>query len=79
VNDLQKAFPKLQFIATTHSPFIIQSLQPGEVIDLHQFTDFQMVVETMPPSIAAPGTKSPYSDRSIEPGNTLTKFQSLFS
>ena len=65
VNDLQKAFPKLQFIATTHSPFIIQSLQPGEVIDLHQFTDFSLV-ETMPPSIAAPGAKNAYSDRPIE-------------
>lgn len=34
VDDLKSAFPKLQFIATTHSPFIIQSMQAGEVIDL---------------------------------------------
>jgi predicted ATP-binding protein involved in virulence len=65
VNDLQKAFPKLQFIATTHSPFIIQSLEPGEVIDLHPFSDFQMV-ETMPEGFAAPGAKNAYSDCSIE-------------
>jgi len=34
VENLKSAFPKLQFIATTHSPFIIQSLKPGELIDL---------------------------------------------
>ncbi len=31
VRDLQRIFPKIQFIATTHSPFILQSLDPGEV------------------------------------------------
>ena len=36
VGDLRKAFPNMQFIATTHSPFIIQSMLPGEVIDLNQ-------------------------------------------
>lgn len=34
VNDLRKTFPKIQFIATTHSPFIIQSLKDGELINL---------------------------------------------
>ena len=34
VDDLKRAFPKVQFIATTHSPFIIQSLEPGELITL---------------------------------------------
>jgi predicted ATP-binding protein involved in virulence len=37
VADLKKAFPKIQFITSTHSPFIIQSLNAGEVIDLHSF------------------------------------------
>lgn len=32
--DLRRAFPRLQFIATTHSPFIIQSLQPGQLVNL---------------------------------------------
>ncbi|MBX8555256.1 AAA family ATPase [Pseudomonas cichorii] len=32
---LKKAFPKVQFIATSHSPQIIGSLQPEEVILLH--------------------------------------------
>ena len=35
VGDLQKAFPNIQFIGTTHSPFIVQSMNPGEVIDLN--------------------------------------------
>jgi len=36
VGDLQKAFPNIQFIATTHSPFIIQSTAIGELVDLNQ-------------------------------------------
>lgn len=34
VNDLRSAFPRIQFIATTHSPFVIQSLLHGELINL---------------------------------------------
>lgn len=34
VNDLKKTFPNLQFVATTHSPFIVQSLKKMEVINL---------------------------------------------
>ena len=34
VDSLKKTFPLVQFIVTTHSPFIIQSLNSGEVIDL---------------------------------------------
>lgn len=34
VGDLRRAFPALQFIATTHSPFIVQSVAPDEVINL---------------------------------------------
>jgi predicted ATP-binding protein involved in virulence len=36
VDNLRRAFPKVQFFATSHSPFIIQSLRPGELIDLNQ-------------------------------------------
>ena len=35
VNDLRTVFPQIQFIATTHAPLIIQSLQEGELIDLN--------------------------------------------
>src|SRR5690242_18254222 len=31
---LRQTFPNIQFIATTHSPFVIQSLRPGELINL---------------------------------------------
>ena len=31
---LRKTFPHIQFIATTHSPFVIQALRPGELINL---------------------------------------------
>jgi len=34
VNDLKKAFPKIQFVVTTHSPFIVQSLESGELYNL---------------------------------------------
>ena len=34
VEDLKRTFPKLQFFATTHSPFIIQSLRDNELINL---------------------------------------------
>lgn len=34
VDDLRRLFPELQFIATTHSPFIVQSLRADELIDL---------------------------------------------
>lgn len=36
VNDLKKAFPKVQFIVTTHSPFIVQSLKADELINLDE-------------------------------------------
>ncbi len=38
VDDLKRTFPKIQFIVTTHSPLIIQSLKPDEgdkLIDLN--------------------------------------------
>lgn len=43
VDDLQAAFPRIQFIATTHSPFIVQSLPAHAVIDLSN------------PEVSAPG------------------------
>ena len=30
IEDLRQTFPKIQFVATTHSPFLIQSLRSGE-------------------------------------------------
>ena len=34
VGILKKLFPKIQFICATHSPFIIQLLEEGELITL---------------------------------------------
>ncbi len=34
LESLRRTFPRVQFFATTHSPFIVQSLRPGELIDL---------------------------------------------
>jgi predicted ATP-binding protein involved in virulence len=34
VNDLKTTFPSIQFVCTTHSPFIIQSIEQGELRSL---------------------------------------------
>ncbi|MDD4964983.1 MAG: tetratricopeptide repeat protein [Gallionella sp.] len=34
IENLRKTFPKVQFICTTHSPFLIQSLRVGKLIQL---------------------------------------------
>ena len=34
IEKLRTTFPNIQFIATTHSPFVIQSLRAGELINL---------------------------------------------
>ena len=39
VRILKEIFPKVQFICATHSPFIIQSLEPGELIALDTILD----------------------------------------
>lgn len=39
VSDLKKAFPNIQFIVTTHSPFIVQSLNSDELINLDRISD----------------------------------------
>lgn len=38
VSDLKNAFPNIQFIATTHSPFIVQSVKQKELINLDPAT-----------------------------------------
>lgn len=35
INQLKKTFPNVQFVATTHSPFVIQGTNQGELIRLH--------------------------------------------
>jgi predicted ATP-binding protein involved in virulence len=36
VENLKNAFPNIQFITTTHSPFIVQSLKANEIINLNK-------------------------------------------
>jgi len=36
ISDLKRTFPKIQFIVTTHSPFIVQSLRADEIINLDE-------------------------------------------
>lgn len=36
LSDLKKAFPKIQFIVTTHSPFIIQSVGEGQLVSFDE-------------------------------------------
>ena len=35
VEDLRTTFPKIQFVATTHSPFVVQSMREEELRNLH--------------------------------------------
>jgi len=39
VGNLKRAFPKIQFIVTTHSPFIVQSVDSDELINLDFIMD----------------------------------------
>ena len=50
VRDLKETFPKIQFVCTSHSPFVIQSLEAGEL---------RMLDRSGPPLVE-------YANRSIE-------------
>ena len=41
VGDLKRIFPNCQFIVTTHSPFIIQSLKSGELLKLGENSELE--------------------------------------
>ena len=41
VQNLKDAFPNVQFVVTTHSPFIVQSLESAELINLDVDSDVQ--------------------------------------
>lgn len=61
VSDLKRAFPKIQFICTTHSPFIVQSLTAEEVIDLDgqiEYNPNDLAIEDVAEMM---GVESPYS------------------
>lgn len=64
VGDLKKVFPGVQFIATTHSPFIIQSMDSGEIIDLNQPTTAHIPSDGY--TVALPAPVFSYSHHPIE-------------
>ncbi|MEJ6475287.1 AAA family ATPase [Pseudoalteromonas piscicida] len=47
IENLRKTFPKIQFICTTHSPFLIQSLREGKLIQLGSESDSQFFDESL--------------------------------
>ena len=61
LDNLRTTFPRVQFIVSTHSPFIIQSLEPGEVIDLNTDQPAEVASDT-----ASPCPEKEFSHRSIE-------------
>ena len=65
VKHLQIAFPLVQFIAATHSPFIVQSLEPGQLLDLNSPSTNTMKLGT-DEFIAHPAPDANYSERGVE-------------
>lgn len=49
VNDLKNTFPAVQFVCTSHSPFIIQSISPGELrsLDVEDSQSLQYVNQSI--------------------------------
>lgn len=65
VEKLRKIFPRIQFIATTHSPFVIQSLRQGELVNLEP-REFELLQPAVAPEPAREQEKIEYSDQSVE-------------
>jgi predicted ATP-binding protein involved in virulence len=75
VNDLKIAFPKIQFIATTHSPFITQSLKSDEIWNLDKLMDVapdELKIDTVATEIM--GVSSAYSESNEGLYNKSKKF-----
>ena len=77
VDDLRRTFPKVQFICTTHSPFIVQSLRSGEeLISL----DSEVIsnVNNLPIAEVAEGlmgvSETEYSERYVHMKDTATSY-----
>lgn len=62
---LLQAFPNLQFVATTHSPFIIQSLSKGVLLDLNDMEMDDQVHNLPLRDIVEDVQKVKTSDRSV--------------
>ncbi|MDR2115690.1 MAG: AAA family ATPase [Planctomycetaceae bacterium] len=65
VENLRSIFPKVQFIVTTHSPFIIQSARDGEVIYLDNIGTVLNITGKYR-GVACPGPCDRYDNKGIE-------------
>ncbi len=67
VKDLKRAFPKIQFIATTHSPSLVQSLKSDEIWNLDKIMDVspdELKLDTVATAIM--GVASAFSEKNSE-------------
>jgi len=63
VKDLKSAFPNIQFVVTTHSAFIVQSLASDELLNLDRLTDVplnSLKIDDVATSVM--GVESAFSD-----------------
>ncbi|MDO8967178.1 AAA family ATPase [Algoriphagus sp.] len=75
VDDLKNTFPNIQFVATTHSPFIVQSLKSDEIWNLDKLMDVtpdELKIDTVSTEIM--GVSSPYSELNDDLYNKSKKF-----
>ena len=81
---LLEAFPKLQFVATTHSPFVIQSLSDGVLLDLNRMElddrvhnlPLREIVEDVQ-KVETPDRSAPYMQRMRGAQNYLSLVEEL--
>ncbi|MBL0016659.1 MAG: AAA family ATPase [Bacteroidetes bacterium] len=75
VGDLKRTFPNIQFICTTHSPFIVQSLEADEIISLDGIVDVNpssLSLEDVAEEIM--GVESPFSIENQKTEEIATKY-----
>ena len=80
VADLRHTFPNIQFIATTHSPFIIQSMQHDEVLNLNGLQGeyyLQSIEDIVEKVMGLPVPLAQRGRRFQEMWNTATKYYQL--
>lgn len=83
VADLIRCFPKIQFITTTHSPFIVQSLHADQIINLQKNQGEEVYVSKDPSTLNVNessrlmGVISPYGSKEAEKRSIETQLYNL--
>jgi predicted ATP-binding protein involved in virulence len=81
IEDLRRAFPKMQFVCTTHSPFLIQSIRQGQLIQLDEQDTESLEYENQSIEDIAEfvqGVKMPQSSqRAVELDKAASRYYSL--